>query len=100
MAEEEDKGSIFDGLNEIEKIKKQEDLLNEAVNNSYDIVTKKTTLADLLLKRDDGDYTAIAHDMENGWTYDDLEIFITYFENKEEYEKCAVLKKILDESEE
>lgn len=98
MEEEEYEGNIFDGLNEIEKMKKQEDLLNEAVNNSYDIVTKKTTLADLLLEREDGDYTAIAHDMENGWTNDDLEIFIVYFEDKEEYEKCATLKKILDES--
>ncbi len=98
MEEEEHEGSIFDGLNEIEKMERQKDLLDEAVNNSYDIVTEKTTLADLLLERENGDYTAIAHDMEDGWTNDDLEIFIAYFENKEEYEKCAILKKILDES--
>lgn len=97
MAEEEDKGSIFDGLSDIEKIQLENELLDEAVNNSYDIVTNKTTLGDLLLSKEDGEHTAIAHDMEDGWTNDDLEIFIAYFEHKEEYEKCAVLQKILND---
>lgn len=96
---EEDEESIFDGLNDIEKIQKENELLDEAINNSFDIVTNKTTLADLLIAREDGDYTALAHDMDDGWTNSDLEIFIAYFEHKEEYEKCATLKKILDESE-
>tara|TARA_R110000744_G_scaffold53960_3_gene114886 strand:- start:2389 stop:2688 length:300 start_codon:yes stop_codon:yes gene_type:complete len=85
----------FEGMSEIEKIENERALLDEAVNNSYDIVTKKTTLADLLLAREDGEYTAIAHDMDDGYTNDDIEIFITYFEDKEEYEKCLVLQKIL-----
>lgn len=97
MAEEENEGSIFDGLSDIEKIEKENELLDEAVNNSYDIVTNKTTLGDLLLSKRDGEHTAIAHDMEDGWTNDDLEIFIAYFEKKEEYEKCATLLKILND---
>jgi hypothetical protein len=42
-------------------------------------------------------YTTVAHDVDGGPTKSDLENIIIYFQEREEYEKCAVLHKMLTE---
>lgn len=92
-------GALFDGLSEIEKLEKEEEVLNMAFNNSYDIITKSVTFEELLEKNHfdpygEG-YTTVAHDVESGPSLHDLQNIILYFQEKEEYEKCAVIHKML-----
>lgn len=88
---------MFEGLSEIEKIEQEEELIALAFNNSYSIITKEVTFDELIIRNEgsiDG-VTTVAHDIESGPTNNDLENIIIYFQEREEYEKCAVLHKIL-----
>lgn len=75
------------------------EILNEAYFNAYLIVTKRTTVAELL--KADGEMVFLPFDPEAPETIrmviDDV---IEFFSNEEEYEKCAELlqeKKKLDD---
>ena len=90
-------GSLFDGLSELEQMEREDELLDQAFNNSYSIITKEITFDELIIRNDgsiDG-VTTVAHDIEDGPTRKDLENIILYFQEREEYEKCAVLHKML-----
>lgn len=90
-------GSLFDGLSELEQMEKEDELLDQAFNNSYSIITREITFDELIIRNDgsiDG-VTTVAHDIEDGPSKKDLENIILYFQEKEEYEKCAVLHKML-----
>lgn len=93
--------ALFDGLSEIEQLEREDEILNKAFNNSYDIITKTVTFDELLAKdynNPSGEgYTTVAHDIDGGPTKSDLENIIIYFQEREEYEKCAVLHKMLVE---
>ena len=87
---------MFEGLSEIEQIEQEEELIALAFNNSYSIITKEVTFDELLIRNEGVDMvTTVAHDVENGPTNHDLENIIIYFQEREEYEKCAVLHKML-----
>ena len=88
---------MFDGMSEVEKIEEEERMLDMAFNNSYRIITSKITFSDLieLSASENSNYTAVAHNIDDGPTDSDLENIIIYFQEKEEYEKCAVLHKML-----
>jgi hypothetical protein len=90
-------GPLFDGLSELEQMEKEDELLDQAFNNSYSIITREITFDELIIRNDgsiDG-VTTVAHDIEDGPSKKDLENIILYFQEKEEYEKCAVLHKML-----
>jgi len=90
-------GSLFDGLSELEQMEKEDELFDQAFNNSYSIITREITFDELLIRNNgsiDG-VTTVAHDVEDGPSKEDLENIILYFQEKEEYEKCAVLHKML-----
>jgi len=92
-------GALFDGLSEIERMEREDEILENAFNNSYDIITKRVTFEELLEKNhfgpDADGYTTIVHDVENGPSLNELQNIILYFQEKEEYEKCAVIHKML-----
>lgn len=92
-------GTLFDGLSELERLEAEEEMLSQAFNNSYGIITNSVTFDELLEINGthEGGYTTLAHDIEAGPTKKDLENIIVYFQEKEEYEKCAVIHKMLSE---
>jgi hypothetical protein len=91
--------TLYDGLSELEKDEKNRYLLQMAFNNSYDILTNKITFSELLdiTQNSKEGYTALAHDIDQGVSKQDINNMILYFQEKEEYEKCAVLHKMLIE---
>lgn len=91
--------TLYDGLSELEKAEKNGYLLQMAFNNSYDILTNKITFSELLdiTQNSEEGYTALAHDIDEGVSKQDINNMILYFQEKEEYEKCAVLHKMLIE---
>jgi hypothetical protein len=90
---------IFAGMSEIEKIEEEDALMEQAFNNSFRIITEKITFSDLIEERANDNkmfsYTAVAHNTDDGPSNTDLENIIIYFQEREEYEKCAVIHKIL-----
>lgn len=85
---------MFEGLTELEQMEAEDILLHKAFNNSYRMVTKETTFTEILDADPEG-VTAVAHDIDNGHTTEDLKNMIAYFEEVEEYEKCGVLLKLI-----
>ena len=76
------------------------ELYNRAMNNAYNIITKRKTLDDIYnnLERDEIDDFPLPFDPieEDGRSPDMIDIVIEYFTSTEEYEKCAELVKIKD----
>ena len=72
------------------KEKYDHEILAEAMNYAYLIVTKKATFEDLVDKEDEVllPYNILEKEDVN------FEMLIQYFEEEEEYEKCAELLKI------
>jgi len=66
------------------------EILEEAMNYAYLIVTGKATFEDLMDKEDEVmlPYNILEEEDVN------FELLITYFEEEEEYEKCAELMEI------
>jgi len=73
-----------------------EDIMYSAFDNSYLMLTGKITMLEFMNVTVDTDYTAVlAHDPDDP-TRDQVSEIIRHFEEQEEYEKCAELKKISD----
>jgi len=70
------------------------EVLDEAMNNAYFIVTSVKTFDDIM---DDLGECALPFDIRNETP--DLSGMIEYFIETEEYEKCAVLQKLMDKYE-
>jgi len=70
------------------------EVLDEAMNNAYYIVTSAKTFDDIM---DDSGECALPFDIRN--EAPDLSGMIEYFIETEEYEKCAVLQKLMDKYE-
>ena len=87
----------FDDLFEGDDLGREDEIIDEAFNNSYGIITGEITydaLVDSCIKEKDG-VTVIAHDPTEDYTQEHLEMMLEYFEGKEEYEKCGVLHKMI-----
>jgi len=85
-------------LSEAEKYEMEQIVIQRAFENSYKIITKKTTFEELMsLKGVFGQKAILIYDPADGYNEQVLEDVIHYFEDEEEYEKCAELKKILDD---
>ena len=75
------------------------EMYEEAMENAYKIITKKTTLDDIYEKfEQDGEidmfYLPFDPIQEDGRTPDIIDMVIEYYTSTEEYEKCAELLKI------
>tara|TARA_R110002020_G_scaffold114137_1_gene262530 strand:- start:495 stop:770 length:276 start_codon:yes stop_codon:yes gene_type:complete len=74
------------------------EMYNKAMENAYDIITKRKTLDDIYysLEEDEIDGFFLPFDpvQEDGRTEDIIDMVIDYFIKTEEYEKCAELTKI------
>tara|TARA_A100001518_G_C1189636_1_gene35586 strand:+ start:192 stop:515 length:324 start_codon:yes stop_codon:yes gene_type:complete len=104
MSEENEKNDPFNDLSESEKYHVEQMMIDRAYENSYKLITKKTTFEDLMDARSVYESkdksiefrSILIYDPSEGWDDLHLEDMIDYFEETEEYEKCAELKKILD----
>ena len=74
------------------------EMYEKAMNNAYDIITKKKTVDDIYFDLEDEDYNIyyLPFDptSEDGRTPDIIDMVIEYYTNTEEYEKCTELVKI------
>ena len=74
------------------------EMYEKAMNNAYDIITKKKTVDDIYFDLEDEDYNTyyLPFDptSEDGRTPDVIDMVLEYYTNTEEYEKCTELVKI------
>tara|TARA_R110000824_G_scaffold372997_1_gene563227 strand:- start:337 stop:639 length:303 start_codon:yes stop_codon:yes gene_type:complete len=97
MSEQEHNEENLPELSEAEKYEMEQMMVQKAFENSYKVVTKKTTFEELMnVKNAFGQKAILIYDPGDGWNEEVLEDMIAYFEDEEDYEKCAELKKILD----
>jgi len=81
-----------------EKLEYENYLVEQAFENSYLILTKKNSFEDLLEKKTEYGIKAIMiYDPAEGPDEDVYDDMIYYYEDLEEYEKCAELLKIKKE---
>jgi hypothetical protein len=62
-------------------------MIDKCMNNSYRVMTLKSTVEDILEK----DNKAMFYGNPLDYTTEDIDEVIDYFENTEEYEKCGEL---------
>ena len=62
-------------------------MIDKCMNNSYKVMTFKSTVEDILEK----DNKAMFYGNPLDYTTEDIDEVIDYFENTEEYEKCGEL---------
>ena len=85
-------------LTEEERAQFERELLEKAYDNTYRMLTEKITLDELMSEEGILGLTALlAYDPKRGIRKHELEGTIDYYVDMEEYEKCAKLKKILNE---
>lgn len=76
------------------------ELYERAMNNAYDIITKKKTVDDIYfdLEGDIYDTYYLPFDPihEDGRSIDIIDMIIEYYTSTEEYERCTELVKIKD----
>ena len=74
------------------------EMYDQAMNNAYDIITKKKTVDDIYFDLEDEDYDMyyLPFDPtnEDGRTPAIIDMVIEYYTTIEEYEKCTELVKI------
>ena len=98
MSDKEHNEENLPELSEAEKYEMEQMMLQKAFENSYKVITKKVTFEELMnLKGIFGQKAILIYDPSEGYDEYILGDVIQYFEEEEEYEKCAELKKILDE---
>ena len=95
---EEEPEEYDEGLTEQEKAEFEKVLLEKAYDNTYRMLTEKITLDELMDEKSIlGMAALLAYDPEEGIRKHELVGTIEYYIDIEEYEKCATLKKILNE---
>tara|TARA_Y100001963_G_scaffold115377_1_gene160182 strand:+ start:794 stop:1066 length:273 start_codon:yes stop_codon:yes gene_type:complete len=76
------------------------ELYERAMNNAYDLITKRRTLDDIYYELENetiGEFPLPFDPIsEDGRTDDIIDMVIEHFTGTEEYEKCAELVKIKD----
>lgn len=70
----------------------EEFILNQGFNNSYLMLVLGFTLEEIT---SEGNIFFLAHNALGEYSQEDINHMLTYFENREEYEKCANVKKLL-----
>ena len=99
------KGNTMDGMEEqedygygktVEEIQKEDEMLSFAYNNSFLFLTNRVNM-DYVLEASEGEFGfVLAHNTSVGPTKMEYENMILHFIETEEYEKCAILQKMLD----
>jgi hypothetical protein len=77
-------------MDEIELLKH----MDQAMNNSFEIIVGNTTFEEIMLNSD-LENLVFAHDIDTGHTTEDIKILNNYFIEKEDFEKCVLLKKLI-----
>tara|TARA_R100000315_G_C5085291_1_gene49247 strand:+ start:122 stop:424 length:303 start_codon:yes stop_codon:yes gene_type:complete len=97
MSDNKEPNDFLSELPEGERIELENELMEQAFENSYKIVTKRTTLEELAkIKSMSTINSILLFDPTEKVEKEVIEDLIWHFEDREEYEKCAELKKILD----
>lgn len=65
--------------------------MHEAFTNSYNVIVKHTDPVELIEQEGD---VVFAHDINKPLKKESVTIMISYWEDEEEYEMCAILKKL------
>jgi hypothetical protein len=87
------------GLDDIEKVESM--IIDIAFENSYLMLTKRKTFDELLEQEydefllEDFSIGLFAHDPQEDVDDEIVELMIEHFEEKEEYEKCLEIKKVM-----
>ncbi len=68
--------------------------MQEAMENSFNVIVGNTTIEELIINYG-LDELVFAHNVETGVTSEDIENIRNYFIDKEDYEKCAELTKMV-----
>jgi hypothetical protein len=98
MSDKEHNEDNLPELTESEKYEMEQVMIQKAFENSYKIITKKTTFEELMnVKSAFGQKAILIYDPSEKPDKEVIEDIINYYEEEEEYEKCAELKKILDD---
>tara|TARA_B100000902_G_C27039889_1_gene778777 strand:+ start:164 stop:472 length:309 start_codon:yes stop_codon:yes gene_type:complete len=82
-----------------ERLEMENMIMDQAFENSYKIITKRMTFEELAKKTktfSESSHTILVYDPTEDPDTEVLEDLIEHFEDREEYEKCAELKRILD----
>jgi hypothetical protein len=88
-----------DELTELEQMQYDSVLLEKAYDNSWLILSGQVTFDELLTKEfETGREAILSYDPDNGPLDYELQNMINYYIESEEYEKCAKLNKILEET--
>ena len=77
-------------MDELEMLKH----MQEAMENSFNVIVGNTTIEELIINYG-LDELVFAHNVETGVTSEDIENIRNYFIDKEDYEKCAELTKMV-----
>jgi len=97
MEEPEENKDSLNQLTEMEILVLEQELLAMAFENSYLLITEKTTFEELLVnKHKAGNSAILAHDPHMALNTREVVNIIDHFVELEEYEKCQELKNILD----
>jgi|TARA_R110000744_G_scaffold53213_2_gene113707 hypothetical protein len=96
MSEENKSNEEYDPLEEIKKLRLQEQLVANAFNNSYRILNNEITFDEMLDDSFTKDLDAVlAFDPELGPALIELEGMIEFYILEEDYEKCINLRNIM-----
>ena len=69
--------------------------MNNAMNNSYEVLVNNKTIEELLMIQDINNLV-FAHNIEtNNFSKEDIENIISYFSEREDFEKCVELTKLI-----
>lgn len=68
----------------------EEMILDIAMHNSYDVITGISSAEELM----ESDIGYFIFDPSRGYSMDDIDLVIAYFEDEEDYEKCQKLLQI------
>jgi len=82
-------------LTEVEEIELERKMMELAYENSYRVLTNKLSFKELMSgNHGKGRSAVMAHDPQEGINEREMDVIIRFFEDREEYEKCAELKSI------
>ena len=99
MQENPNEPEEFEGMTLQEKLELEQIIVDAAFRNSFKIITGRKTLSELLdSKKDDPTkmQAICAHEPGEEMKIETLENMMFYFEDEEEYEKCAEIRDILN----
>ena len=83
-------------LTEIEQMELERKMVDLAFENSYTMLTTSMGFEEFMHESlGSGEGTVLAHDPHEALTVEEVQGIIGYFEEKEEYEKCAELTQVL-----